>query len=778
MTDEEFRDSLQAFILVAQQWLEGPPPIALPEIDEFFAVPSSIEAGQTASLSWGTSNVTAPVTIMPTVGEQPPDGMVTVSPSVTTEYTLIATNEEGSVSETVQVVVTEPTPPPPPPDGVFTHGTIPDDGYKSAAGGSYKLYPVVREGQRLSGTVVIAVGGQPSTPVPVRLLVDGVPQPSFTLDTAQFADGTHALAVQCTDPQGQSVQNCTRIVVINNSGEPFTDVQQIAVHGGGFGSFLTAKSSLAWGRVDVDVNPRPYPLSPQLDRHPVAVTDGDRERLKSDKVWWVEGHSGQPTGLWQVMPWLMKNSDGDVFVKQYNPESGGAGTNPDHAWPTVTCGPQYDGPRAVGNVSPYATIVHDRFHRFPDGNLGWIGVDKGGRVFRVDIYGEVTTILGPRSVAGVVGTDDGLQAFGLDARVAAGEKEYVGNNTWKDGTTGWLHIPLDLWVCERFPFEGIVADYGNNQVREIYFGEGHEEFGPTSRLMRAWPIPKVSSVWSSEIVQSDPYNVAWFAAAPDGLWCLRVIPDGPDKGHYAAPERVADIPNAFWVRGDGKRVFVATKDEGIYEYDIDTGVVTERVSRKEYLRQYVFMAVDEAGTCGPRGALHFGGPLVSKTAVYAYDTETWEKTYWSRSKLLNWQDVYNYWTGSHDALGHYMWGMAIHHELPKVLFSGICNAPGWFLWTACLGQLPEVDPKFDDGAYSKRYDGVLDHYVGLSSIFGSAAHGMIGCSCDEFRDYHTYEEARSAIRERLDPLFHPDQSEAEREVIAKQLYLQRTRTRF
>ncbi|MGA1841571.1 MAG: discoidin domain-containing protein [bacterium] len=66
----------------------------LPEILSFSADPNSIESGQSATLSWETTNAVN-VKISPDVGDVDKSGSRKVSPSQTTTYTLIAKNKEG-----------------------------------------------------------------------------------------------------------------------------------------------------------------------------------------------------------------------------------------------------------------------------------------------------------------------------------------------------------------------------------------------------------------------------------------------------------------------------------------------------------------------------------------------------------------------------------------------------------------------------------------------------------------------------------------------------------
>ena len=95
----------------------GPPTVSLS------VSPQSIVAGQTATLTWTSTDATS-VTITPAVPPQGPSGTYqTPALTATTTYTATAAGSGGtSTPVSVIVTVTPPPPPPPPPvQGVYTH---------------------------------------------------------------------------------------------------------------------------------------------------------------------------------------------------------------------------------------------------------------------------------------------------------------------------------------------------------------------------------------------------------------------------------------------------------------------------------------------------------------------------------------------------------------------------------------------------------------------------------------------------------------------------------
>ena len=86
-------------------------PIPEPVILSFGAEPGTINLGGTSTLSWEVTGAAA-VSIDQGIGNVALSGTRDVSPGETTTYTLIATNEGGSVNATAHIIVQEDTTPP------------------------------------------------------------------------------------------------------------------------------------------------------------------------------------------------------------------------------------------------------------------------------------------------------------------------------------------------------------------------------------------------------------------------------------------------------------------------------------------------------------------------------------------------------------------------------------------------------------------------------------------------------------------------------------------
>ena len=89
------------------------PTVARAVIDSFTAEPSTIERGQSSTLSWSISNATD-MTINQGVGPVQSHGSHQVFPTSTTTYTLTANGPGGSDTRSVTVTVAAAPAPPPP----------------------------------------------------------------------------------------------------------------------------------------------------------------------------------------------------------------------------------------------------------------------------------------------------------------------------------------------------------------------------------------------------------------------------------------------------------------------------------------------------------------------------------------------------------------------------------------------------------------------------------------------------------------------------------------
>jgi peptidoglycan-associated lipoprotein len=98
------------------------PTAAAPVINSFTAEPSTIEAGQSSTLSWSTTGATD-MNIDNGVGAVQGTGQRQVFPRRSTTYTLSIRGPGGMTSQSVTVVVSSAPPPPPPPSAPQISGS-------------------------------------------------------------------------------------------------------------------------------------------------------------------------------------------------------------------------------------------------------------------------------------------------------------------------------------------------------------------------------------------------------------------------------------------------------------------------------------------------------------------------------------------------------------------------------------------------------------------------------------------------------------------------------
>src|ERR1700758_2941642 len=94
-----------------------PPPPAAPAPTASISVnPNTIQAGQSASLTWQTSNATD--VSIDGIGAVQPNGSQSVSPTDSTTYHLVAKGAGGTQEATARLTGTQAPPRPPPPPSV------------------------------------------------------------------------------------------------------------------------------------------------------------------------------------------------------------------------------------------------------------------------------------------------------------------------------------------------------------------------------------------------------------------------------------------------------------------------------------------------------------------------------------------------------------------------------------------------------------------------------------------------------------------------------------
>lgn len=91
-----------------------PPPAAAKPTVSLSANPTSINKGDSSTLSWTSTDATT-LTISPEVGAVTAQGSTKVTPADSATYTITVSGPGGSADSSVRITVAAPPPPPPPP---------------------------------------------------------------------------------------------------------------------------------------------------------------------------------------------------------------------------------------------------------------------------------------------------------------------------------------------------------------------------------------------------------------------------------------------------------------------------------------------------------------------------------------------------------------------------------------------------------------------------------------------------------------------------------------
>ena len=138
-------------------------------------MPPSIQAGQSTSLQWSTSNAT---TVTLDGAAVSANGSRMVSPMTTTTYTLVATGAGGSTQSVVTVNVTAPPPPPPPAAITYVNNikAIMDSNCIMCHGGPFPT--AGRDFSTYAGVMTVVTPGDPNSRI-IQMTKPGGPMNGF-----------------------------------------------------------------------------------------------------------------------------------------------------------------------------------------------------------------------------------------------------------------------------------------------------------------------------------------------------------------------------------------------------------------------------------------------------------------------------------------------------------------------------------------------------------------------------------------------------------------------
>jgi hypothetical protein len=232
----------------------------------------------------------------------------------------------------------------------------------------------------------------PNSSALMEWLIDGAslgsgyltgPPFTWTWDTTQVADGTHAIGARWIDSTGPldayHLQTRPAIVIVNNmavnNGE-----QRVPVTGLGY---------------NVRIDPQMpdfvnYPGAPQSNivrPYPTQfIPPSKSPALRDASQWYREATTGGRYWEYMSAPQFQATLLGGVFVQGYLAQ---AAITLEGVYSSVIHHNNMDGGRNDNMIDPYSNAIGG-----PDGY--WYGVDVAGRVWQLKHDGTVTTIAGPK----------------------------------------------------------------------------------------------------------------------------------------------------------------------------------------------------------------------------------------------------------------------------------------------------------------------------------------------------------------------------------------------
>ncbi len=166
-----------------------PPPSSAPTVS-ISANPSSITSGQSSTLSWSSTNATSCTASNNWSGTQNTSGSQSVTPQITSTYTLTCTGAGGSASQSTTITVStgSQVPPPPPPSGT---NTLPKGNFDGLKSDNVTLYgwSYDPDDSASSNSVQIYVGGPKGSGTPLGTVSANLSRPD--VDSYFSITGNH-----------------------------------------------------------------------------------------------------------------------------------------------------------------------------------------------------------------------------------------------------------------------------------------------------------------------------------------------------------------------------------------------------------------------------------------------------------------------------------------------------------------------------------------------------------------------------------------------------------
>lgn len=417
-------------------------------------------------------------------------------------------------------------------------------------------------------TIIYTLDGQPISPRRTSPY-------TFDLDTTKISDGGHVLAEIIVDGAGDITSDVplATAIIVNNAAGPLMGPQRIPSLGNSW--FRTTEETaipewISWpgGYVrqhPVQTAPYPAPISPPVYALPTPIN------------WTFEPLTQTNISLEETSLQISRTKVGNLFVEEIVPE---AAANADDSLQHVLATPMLDGPRNDNGISPYSTYVPNPTDR------GFVGVDLGGRVFKVNMDGSVATIAGRQVKRDVVPYSS------VDPRVTEADRRALQINMIGNFNGLELNQPNDLAFDPRSNGKTLyVADTENYRIAKIDFSAkppnittyGPLFAGPASLVVDADGVVYVADYDANTIsfITSDGKTARILAGAAQGL----------------------NKPFSMRFDSKGNLVFAELSTGNVKSLNPATGVVTT-IASALCGAGWTWLDVDSRGNVGPKDSIY------------------------------------------------------------------------------------------------------------------------------------------------------------------------------
>jgi hypothetical protein len=413
---------------------------------------------------------------------------------------------------------------------------------------------------------------------------------------------------------------------------------------------------------------------------------------------------------------IVRDKPGHLYFEPYFVEKTNSA---DPSLPGVLAEPLMDGPRNDNQVSPYSTYVPDPVGR------GFVGVDLGGRVFRLDMDGSVVTLVGRQVKRDVVPYSV------TDPRVTEADRRAWQINMIGDFHGTEFHQPNDLAFDPRSNGKILyVADTENHRIARVdlavsppsittYAGNPSTEGdidGPALSALMHGP--------SSLVVTDDG---TMYVADYDNNNIRRIAPNGG-----AVTTIASGLNQPFAIRFDskGNLIILELIDSVLKKVDLANNNAVSTIFNAQCNFGWTWLAVDRTGSIGPVDDMFI---TCQKQEFIGWRVSA------DGTRVIN----------SPMQFGHYPWAVAIRPDEGRILLHGFGDtAPtsyrvpavgdpppdpsGWYtrneVWLVLnrIGNIVNIwgtIPEFPFNAYAAK--AAIRGYGGYSPLYGFQSYDDI-----------------------------------------------------